>query len=71
MEMVRIGIVGRRVMGSTHAGNILAGKIDRLTLAAVCDSEATKRARFPRPREGVAPLAHETQSDRRPALHGS
>jgi predicted dehydrogenase len=47
MGKVRIGIVGLGNMGSTHARSILAGKIDRLELAAVCDLNAAKRAAFP------------------------
>lgn len=37
MSNVRIGIIGVGTMGATHARNILAGKIDRLQLAAVAD----------------------------------
>ena len=47
MGKVRIGIVGLGNMGSTHARSILAGKIDRLELTAVCDLNAAKRAAFP------------------------
>jgi predicted dehydrogenase len=49
MGNVRIGLVGLGNMGSTHARSILAGKIDRLELAAVCDVNAARRAAFPGP----------------------
>jgi predicted dehydrogenase len=49
MGNVRIGIVGLGNMGSMHARSILAGKIDRLELAAVCDVNAGRRAAFPGP----------------------
>ena len=37
MDKVRIGIVGIGNMGSAHANNIAAGKVEGLTLTAVCD----------------------------------
>jgi predicted dehydrogenase len=50
MDKVRIGIVGLGNMGATHAACILAGKINRLELAAVCDSDPAKVARYPQSR---------------------
>jgi predicted dehydrogenase len=50
MGNVRIGIVGLGNMGSAHARSILAGKIARLELTAVCDVNAARRAAFPGPR---------------------
>lgn len=47
MKKVRIGIVGIGNMGSTHAQQILAGKIHRLELAAVADHNPAKLARVP------------------------
>jgi predicted dehydrogenase len=47
MNKVRIGIVGIGNMGYSHAQNILAGKINRLELAAVADSYPSKLARVP------------------------
>ena len=47
MKSIRIGIAGLGNMGSVHARQILEGKIPRLELAAVCDSNATKFAQFP------------------------
>ena len=47
MKTVRIGIVGIGNMGSVHARNILAGKIERLELTAVADSDPQKVARVP------------------------
>ena len=47
MDKVRIGIAGLGNMGATHANCILAGKISRLELAAVCDVEPARVARYP------------------------
>lgn len=47
MNKVRIGIVGLGNMGSAHARQILAGKINRLELGAVADLHAEKLARVP------------------------
>jgi len=46
MKNVRLGIVGLGNMGGSHATQILSGKIPRLTLAAVCDTDAKKLKRF-------------------------
>ena len=46
MNEVRLGIVGVGGMGSCHADSILAGKIQRLRLAAVCDIEPRKMDRY-------------------------
>jgi predicted dehydrogenase len=46
-KQVRLGIIGLGVMGSTHATNILAGKVPRLQLAALADSDPAKLAKFP------------------------
>lgn len=40
--MVRLGIIGVGNMGSGHADNILAGKVSRVQLAAVCDIDESK-----------------------------
>ena len=50
MGNVRIGIVGLGNMGSAHARSILAGKIARLELTAVCDLHEARRAAVPGPR---------------------
>lgn len=47
MKKVRLGIVGIGNMGSSHSQNILAGKIARLELAAVADTDPVKLARVP------------------------
>ena len=47
MNKVRIGIVGLGNMGYSHAQQILAGKINRLELGAVADTNASKLARVP------------------------
>ena len=47
MKKVRIGIVGIGNMGYAHAQQILAGKINRLELAAVADSNPNKLSRVP------------------------
>lgn len=47
MKKVRIGIVGIGNMGYAHAQQILAGKINRLELTAVADSNPNKLSRVP------------------------
>lgn len=44
MNKVRVGIVGIGNMGSCHAKNILAGKIEGMELTAVCDTDKNKIA---------------------------
>lgn len=44
---IRLGIVGLGNMGVTHAANLLAGKISRLELAAVCDGHVARLGQFP------------------------
>ncbi len=46
-KTVRLGIVGVGGMGGSHASNILAGKVARVELAAVCDTDPEVLARFP------------------------
>lgn len=43
MESVRIGIAGIGNMGSAHAANILAGRVEGLRLGAVCDIREDRR----------------------------
>ncbi len=38
MKKVRLGIIGVGVMGSAHARSLLEGKVPRLELAALCDT---------------------------------
>ena len=47
LKAVRLGIVGTGGMGTGHAQNILAGKVPRLRLAAVCDIVPQKMEAFP------------------------
>ncbi|MDR1282287.1 MAG: Gfo/Idh/MocA family oxidoreductase [Opitutaceae bacterium] len=47
MNKVRIGIVGLGNMGSGHSANILAGKISRLELTAVADTDPARLKRVP------------------------
>ena len=47
MGRVRIGIAGLGNMGTTHARSLLAGKVERLELTAVCDVGAAKLSQFP------------------------
>lgn len=47
MSKVRIGIVGIGNMGYSHSNQILAGKISRLELTAVADSNPEKLKRVP------------------------
>ena len=43
MENVRLGVIGFGNMGTTHAKNINAGKVQNMTLAAICDISAARR----------------------------
>ncbi len=45
-SVLRLGIVGVGNMGSTHATSILERRIPRLELAAVCDRDPARLARF-------------------------
>jgi predicted dehydrogenase len=47
MSNVRIGIIGLGNMGSSHAASLLAGKVPRLELTAVADTDAARRERYP------------------------
>ena len=51
MNKVRLGIVGIGNMGSSHSKNLLEGKVEGMTLAAVCD---------------VSPLKHEWANENLP-----
>ncbi len=44
---VRLGIIGIGNMGSTHARNVLDGKIPRCRLTAICDAVESNRDRVP------------------------
>lgn len=44
---VRLGIVGIGNMGSSHLGQITAGKIARLEIGAICDEDPAKLAKYP------------------------
>ena len=46
MIQVRLGIVGMGNMGSVHARQMLEGRVPRMQLAAVCDSNPEKLAPF-------------------------
>ena len=46
MKELRLGIIGLGNMGSGHAASIQAGNIPRCRLAAVCDLEAGKLAKY-------------------------
>jgi predicted dehydrogenase len=47
MKTVRLGLIGAGSMGATHARMIVAGKIPRCTLAAVCDHNTSAMEAFP------------------------
>lgn len=47
MKKVRLGIIGAGVMGSTHAHWLLQGKVPRLELAALCDTNPEAFQPFP------------------------
>ena len=46
MNPVRIGIIGLGIIGQQHADYLLAGKVRRCELAAVCSSKPEKLATF-------------------------
>lgn len=48
MKNIRIGIVGLGNMGRVHAQQILDGKVARVELTALCDSDPRRFAAFPR-----------------------
>lgn len=47
MKKVRLGIIGVGVMGSTHARWLLEGKVPRIELAALCDTNPEALKPFP------------------------
>jgi predicted dehydrogenase len=47
MNTVRLGIIGVGNMGSSHAANILNGRVKRCELTALCDRNPARCARFP------------------------
>lgn len=47
MENLRLGIIGLGLMGQAHAAHLLAGKVPRCLLSAVCDADPGKLAKFP------------------------
>lgn len=49
MKEVRIGIVGVGGMGTSHARQIVAGKVNRARLTAVCDVNPARFEAFPEP----------------------
>ena len=56
MEKVRFGIIGVGNMGSAHAKNFLAGKVENGVLTAICDLKPEKLEAI-RQVEGGAGLA--------------
>jgi predicted dehydrogenase len=55
MHTLRLGIIGLGNMGQTHATNLLAGKVPRCQLAAVCDAVPASLAKFPAARAFATP----------------
>lgn len=47
MQDIRLGIIGLGIMGDIHATTVTSGKIRGLRLAAVCDRDPARRARWP------------------------
>ncbi len=47
MDKVRLGIIGIGGMGSSHADQILGGKVPRCELTAICDIDPSKFAKYP------------------------
>ena len=46
MKNVRLAIVGAGIVGAFHVKNLLAGKVDRCELSAICDNDDTRRRAF-------------------------
>lgn len=44
MNKIRLGIVGFGNIGTTHAGNIMGGKVPNMELTAICDIEEERRS---------------------------
>ena len=55
MAKIRLGIIGFGSMGQHHASNLLAGKIARAELVAICDADAARFAKFPQLRAFATP----------------
>ena len=47
MNQVRLGIIGLGNMGGAHAKQILANKINRCVLSAVCDTDPARLKTYP------------------------
>ena len=47
MNQVRLGIVGVGNMGGAHAKQIMANKINRCVLGAVCDTDPARLKNYP------------------------
>lgn len=43
MEKVRLGVIGYGNMGTKHCKNVAAGKVPKMELTAICDSNAKRR----------------------------
>ena len=46
-EKIRLGLIGLGNMGRVHAVNLLAGKVPRIELTAVAETNPEKLAEFP------------------------
>lgn len=57
MQKVRLGIIGLGNMGQHHARNLLAGKVARVELTAVCDQLPANLAKFPEAQGFATPEA--------------
>jgi len=57
MEKVRLGIIGFGNMGTIHSKNITSGKTPKVELAALCDIDADKRAKFESTYPGIPTFA--------------
>ena len=44
MSKIRLGIIGFGNMGSSHARNLNAGKVENMVIGAICDISETRRA---------------------------
>ena len=55
MDKIRLGIIGFGGMGQHHANNLLAGKVARCELIAICDADSRQFAKFPQLRSFATP----------------
>ena len=61
MEKVRLGVIGYGNMGTAHCKNVAAGKVPKMELTAICDSNAKRRDAAKEAHTNVAVFDNETE----------